>query len=240
MKIMYAAFIMAAMSFYTQAATITDITYTPEQLHSEYKKNELRADNKFNCNFIIKGRVKEIYRRSLSDSDYQIRLQGNVNVNFDKLDRESNTAKDIANLNIGDLVYVYTSSTYLSLGKIYGRKGFSVSKFLDENATLKKVGVLCLKDIKSAEKSSENKKTSSDDNDYLSKLEKEKIIVKSYGMADKKLNDVWQSLTKAKRGELLQEQRDWIKEKEKCATDECKIEMTIDRIAVLDKHYNEK
>ncbi|MBA5226539.1 lysozyme inhibitor LprI family protein [Pectobacterium aroidearum] len=240
MKIMYAAFIMAAMSFYTQAATITDITYTPEQLHSEYKKNELRADNKFNCNFIIKGRVKEIYRRSLSDSDYQIRLQGNVNVNFDKLDRESNTAKNIANLNIGDLVYVYTSSTYLSLGNIYGRKGFSVSKDLDENATLKKIGGLCLKEIKSAEKSSENKKTSSDNTDYLSKLEKEKTIVKSYDIADKKLNEVWSSLKKSKRNELLQEQRNWIKEKERCATTECKIEMTIDRITVIESYRMEK
>ncbi|QWC52487.1 hypothetical protein [Pectobacterium atrosepticum] len=58
MKLICTAFIMAAMSSYAQAATISDITYTPEQLHSEYKKNELRADNKFNCDFLLKEESK--------------------------------------------------------------------------------------------------------------------------------------------------------------------------------------
>lgn len=227
---------MAAMSSYAQAATISDITYTPEQLHSEYKKNELRADNKFNCDFFIKGRVKEIYRSSLSDNDYQIRLQGNVNINFDNLDRGSNTGKDIANLNIGDLVYVYTSSTYLSWGGVYGRKGFSVSKNLDENASLKKVDGLCLKEMKPVEKLSKNKNLSSSNGDSLSQLEKEEAIVNSYAIADERLNEVWKSLTKTQKDELLKEQRNWIKEKERCATTECKVEMTINRIAIIEKH----
>lgn len=241
MKIMYVAFIITAMSSYVQAATLADITYTPEQLHAEYKKNELRADNKFNCKLLIKGRVKEIYRRSLSDNDYQIRLQGNVNVNFDKLDKESNTAKGIADLNIGDLVYVYTSSTYLSWGSVYGRNGLSVSKNLDENIKLKdNVEGVCLKEMAPVGKFSKNENSSSSASDSLGQSGKEKTIVTSYAIADKKLNEVWQSLTKAQRGELLQEQRGWIKEKEKCATTECKVEMTIDRISIIERYGMEK
>ncbi|MCW2475922.1 MULTISPECIES: lysozyme inhibitor LprI family protein [unclassified Symbiopectobacterium] len=235
MKIIYVAFFMVALSSYVQAETIGDVTYTPEELHAEYKKNELRADNKFSCQFIIKGKVKEIYRRSLSDNDYQIRLQGNVNINFDKLNKKSDTAKDIADLNIGELVYVSTSSAYLSWGSVFGKNGFWVSKHLDESANLKSTDGVCLKEIKLGEKYSENEKLSNSNSGSLSQSEKEKTIVTSYAMADKKLNEVWQSLAKAKRNELLQEQRNWIKEKEKCATIECKVEMTTDRIVVLEK-----
>ena len=240
MKIIYVVFFTVAFSSCVQASTIGDVTYTPEELHAEYKKNELRADNKFSCQFIIKGKVKEVYRRSLSDNDYQIRLQGNVNINFDKLDKKSDTAKDIADLNIGELVYVSTSSAYLSWGSVFGKNGFWVSKHLDESASLNSTDGLCVKEIKAVEEYRENEKLSSGNGDYLSQSEKEKTIVTSYAMADKKLNEIWLSLTKAKRNELLQEQRNWIKEKEKCATTECKIEITIVRIAVLDKHNNEK
>lgn len=240
MKIIYAVFFTVAFSSCVQASTIGDVTYTPEELHAEYKKNELRADNKFSCQFIIKGKVKEVYRRSLSDNDYQIRLQGNVNINFDKLDKKSDTAKDIADLNIGELVYVSTSSAYLSWGSVFGNNGFWVSKHLDESANLKSTDGLCLKEIKSVEKYSKNEKSSNNNSDSLIQSEKGKTIVNSYTMADKKMNEVWKSLTKARRSELLQDQRNWIKEKEKCSTTECKFKMTIDRIAVLDKHDNEK
>ncbi|KFX24148.1 lysozyme inhibitor LprI family protein [Pectobacterium atrosepticum] len=101
---------------------------------------------------------------------------------------------------------------------------------------MKKVDGLCLKEMKPVEKLSKNKNLSSSNGDSLSQLEKEEAIVNSYAIADERLNEVWKSLTKTQKDELLKEQRNWIKEKERCATTECKVEMTINRIAIIEKH----
>ncbi|MBB3320657.1 DUF1311 domain-containing protein [Atlantibacter sp. RC6] len=230
------------------AVTFNEITFSPQEMKTAFQKNELRADKKFDCSYIVKGVLNEVYRNPMSENTYQIRLRGGVNIYFEDLDQKPNIAKDIADLEIGDEVYVLAYKAHYSLGDVWGDKGYAVKKNLDVNKKIEDDLKICINEnVKSVQMSesvteknniSIDKKSSNEDQSSDS-MQSKKLSVDDavyYSMADKKLNVIWSSLTKEQKDKILPDQRQWIKNKEKCADMFCKTEHTIDRIIELTKY----
>lgn len=238
MKLSRALSTLILFSGALHALLMKEIIFTPQEMQADFQKNELKADKKYNCSFIVKGKLKEVYRTAMSKNDYQVKLAGGVNIHFKDLDIESLEAKKIADLNVGDEIYVIADKAHYSMKTVYGDNGYAVKKELDENHKAPANSNFCINENVKLTTENESKETVSIPVKPTTEITQPSNIDSDsyYKMVDKKLNSVWSSLTKEQKDKILAEQRQWIKTKEKCTDTFCKTETTVDRIIQLSKY----